>query len=108
MHTMLGDSKGMQSRHRFLPSQLHDLQFPYDRVTLDGLIQPEEAIGHREYGVVAQLVLDVLTDEKGRRLPARQMERQALNEALQLHFIGDPLRPARDGAERIHDDDARM
>ena len=68
----IGDAEGVQSRHGRLPAQFHDLQFPHDGISLRRLVEPEEAIGDREHGIVAHLPLDIFPDQKSRGLPTRQ------------------------------------
>ena len=82
LHPVAGDAEGVQARHGRLAAHLHDLQLAHDRVALDALVQPEEAVGDGEDRVVADLRLGVLADQEGRRLPARQVQRQPLDEAL--------------------------
>ena len=73
----------------------------------DTLVEPEQPVGHGEDRVVAQLALDVLADQERGGLPTGQVQRQALDEALQLHFARVADRLAHHGAERVHHDDAR-
>ena len=44
-------------------------------------------IGHGEDRVVSQLAFDVLADQERGGLPTGQVQRQPLDEALQLHFV---------------------
>ena len=106
---MLGDAEGVQAGHGLLAAQLHDLHLAHDRVALDALVEPEQSVGHGEDRVVAQLAFDVLADQERGGLPTGQVQRQALDEALKLHFarLGS-TRLAHHGAERIHHDDARL
>ncbi len=86
LHAGLGDAEGVQAGHGLLAAQLHDLQLAHDRVPLDALVEPEQPVGDGEDRVVAQLALDVLADQERGRLPTGQVQRQALDEALELHF----------------------
>jgi hypothetical protein len=63
--------------------------------------------GHRtplatEDGVLGDISLGIFADKKGRRLPARELNRQAFQEALQVNAA---IRGPHDGAERIHHHD---
>ena len=90
------------------PRSFMTCKLAHDRVALDALVEPEQSVGHGEDRVVAQLAFDVLADQERGRLPTGQVQRQALDEALELHFAGAALRLAHHGAERVHDDDARL
>ena len=46
--------------------------------------------------------LGVLADQERRRLPAGEVQRQPLNEGLQLHLAGRLRSLAHHGAERVH------
>ena len=102
----LGDAEGVQAGHGLLAAQLHDLHLAHDRVALDALVEPEQPVGDGEDRVVAQLALDVLADQERGGLPTGQVQRQALDEALELHFarVGS-MRLAHHGAEGVHHDD---
>ena len=95
---------GVQTAH------LDRLDFPDHRVPIDDLRQPEDAIGHREEGVVARLVRGVLAHEERGRLAARQVQREALEKRLEIDLAGTrgPQHRLREAAERIHDHERRI
>ncbi len=95
----------MQTGHRRAGAHFGDLHPAHARVAFDRLREPEDAVGDGEDGVAVRLAGLVLTDEKGRRLPAGQVKREALHEFLELRFRGAR---ARNGAERVDDDEARV
>ena len=108
LKTLVGDAERVQPRHGLLAAQLHDLELADHRIALDALGEPEQAVGDSEDRVVPDLAFGVLPDEKRGRLPAGQVQRQALHEALQLDFAGGGrLRFADERAERVHEDKAR-
>ena len=80
-----GDAQRVQPGQRRLAAHLHRLQLAHAGVAVDALVQPQDAVGHGEDRVLGAIALGVLADQKGRRLPAREMHRQAFQEALQLH-----------------------
>ena len=96
----------MQARDGRLAAQLHDLHLAHDRVALDALVEPEQPVGDGEDRIVAELALDVLADQERGGLPTRQVQGEALDEPLELHFARVGLRLAHHGAERVHHDDA--
>ncbi len=108
MQAGVGDAEGVQAGHGLLAAQLHDLHLAHDRVALDALVEPEQPVGHGEDRIVAQFAFDVLADQERGGLPTGQVERQALDEALELHFARVVQRLAHHGAERVHHDDARL
>lgn len=73
-----------------------------------GLRKPDDAVGHREYGVPLFLFL-VLPEQEGRDLPGRQLERETLNELLEREGGGALRAPVRaaDRSKRVDDDDLR-
>jgi hypothetical protein len=97
----------VQTRNRRLPAELHDLQLSDDRVPLDLLVQPEEAVGDGEHRVVADLPLGVLPDQERGRLPARQVQGEPLDERLEFRLAGAARGLPHHRAERVHHDEAR-
>ncbi len=80
-----------------LAANLHDLHLADDRVALDALVEPEQAVGDGEHRVVAQLALGVFADQERSGLPTGEVQGQALNEALELQLGGARTGPARGG-----------
>ena len=86
----MGNAEGVQPGHGRLPAQFHDLELPHNGIPVRSLVEPQEAIGDREYGIVADLTLDIFPDEKSGCLPTGQEQRQPLNEGLAV-----PIRLSR-------------
>ena len=85
------DAGGVQPGDLALAAHLHHLQLAHDGVALDGLVEPDEPVGHREHRVVV-LALGIFPDEEGGGLEAREREREALHEVRQL--LARPCGPA--------------
>jgi hypothetical protein len=101
MQAGLGDAEGVHARHGLHAAHLHDLHPAHDRVALDGLVEPEQPVGHGEHRVVAQLALDVFADQERSGLPTGQVQRQPLDEPLEFHFALAGLGLAHHGAKGI-------
>ena len=100
------DAKRVQARERGLPAHLHDLHLAHDRVALDALAQPDEAIGHGENRVRVVLA-EVLADEESGGLPARHQHAQLLDELLQADEGLAAVMRQNHRAERVDEDQAR-
>ena len=106
LQPVLGDADGVQSRHRRLAAQLHDLQLSHHGIPLRHLRQPEDAIHHGEQGIVADLFFDIFADQERRGFPTGQELGEAVEERLHLHFAHIAARLAGQGAKRIQHHDA--
>ena len=105
-HARLGQLQHVQSGHRCPTAHLHDLHAADGGVAEDGMMEPDDAVGHGEHRVAVRLLLEVLADEKRRGLRARERQRETLNEALepQIALFARVLRDSDDGAKGVHDD----
>ena len=106
LNAVVRDAERVEAGDRRLPTHLHHLHLANHRIALDALMEPEQAIRHREDRVVRDLRRLIFADEKRRRFPAREPHSQLLHEVLQVQLVARSLCRPRDGAKRIDDDDA--
>ncbi len=105
LNAAVGDAKGVQAGNGRLAAHLHDVHLPHHRIAVDTLVQPDEAIRHREDRVVLGLGQLKLADQKCRGLPAGQPHAQLLDEVLNVELPVLPLCRLNDRSERIDDHD---
>src|SRR5207247_6619162 len=100
------DPERVQTRQIALPPHLDDPDLPHDRVALGPLTQDNEAVGHREDGMVLGFRSWKLPEEEGRRLAGREVKRQPLDEVLDFrrHL---PVVDSQHRAERVDHDPSR-
>src|SRR5690606_944890 len=98
----------VESGHRRLSPDLHDLEFAHDRVVFGGLIEPDDRVGDGEDRIAGLLLLFILAHQERRHLPGRQMHGKALQYARELRRRSGP-RPhgVRQGTEGVDDHDPR-
>jgi hypothetical protein len=83
---LASNAERLHARDRRLPTHLYDLELSHDGIPLGSLVQPQDAIGHREDRVVLLLRVLVVPDQKRRGLPGCHLEGESLHEGLQRQF----------------------
>ena len=74
----------MQPRNRRLSTHLHDLHLANHRIPIEALNEPQHSVRDGEDRILFSLRGLVLADEKRRRFPAGEPDRQLLHEVLQI------------------------
>jgi hypothetical protein len=105
LETGIGNPDGVQSRHRPLTAQFHDLELAHDGIALHILIEPEKTVSDGKDGIIARLGFDILPDQKSSGLPTGQEQTQLLHEPFYLDFVFKDF--AHHRAEGIDYHDAR-